>query len=402
MKFSFDFLPVCLYFTIFYVYPRFQNQSLLKNQINASFPITFYHKVYVDYRTSPPRLRIFSLNPCIKASNYLLVHVYYNGTITKLKLNGYSFGFYEGNCPPVYGPARNCFYVPHHFYGVLPENGVVQKVSIQLGHREAFLSEIVEIGKSYEKGLTVCLQIVYYYSQWQNVILYIEAWRAQGATRFIVYFHSATQDTKKVLDYYEKLGLIELRPWPNVGALSSYIAPYHPKIDDSVFIIASHIALQVCSLEIRTELGIVADFDEVMVPGDGSVLEYAELVMAGKNIGALLFENTHVGLEPNIYTNDFSGMKTLTFINIFAPPKYIFNTSLIDICETHSPGKFLHNSTTTLFSNGTVLHFRFNIKEIKANVVEKPYRFFPNSTEGHIWNMHDTVRTVWNFLFFHV
>ncbi|CAA18365.1 Glycosyltransferase family 92 protein [Caenorhabditis elegans] len=386
-------IPIFLYLLVFH--PVITFLSSRGQPINSSFPITFYHKAYIDYRTNPPRLRLFSLNPCVKPNTYLLIDVYNRGSPipNEVKLLGDPFGFFNENCPPVYGPATHCFYVPHTFYGVLPDNGIIEKATIRWEDREIEFA-IEEIGKKYERGLTVCLQIVYYYSQWQNVILYIEAWRAQGATRFIVFYHSSTEDTKKVLDYYEKLGLIELRPWPNIGELSSNISPMYPKVDESVFIIATHMALQICSLEIKTSLGIVADFDEVMVPDKGTVLDHAMKEMTGKDIGALLFENTHVALTPNIYTNNYSGVRSLTFTDIFAPPKYIFNTSLIDICETHSPGKFLHKSTYTKMANGTVLHFRFNVKQIRAKIVRKSYRFFPNDTAGHIRNMHDTMNKI--------
>ena len=75
---------------------------------------------------------------------------------------------------------------------------------IELGLRKVDLV-IREIHKPVQHGLTMCLQPVYYYSQWQNIVLYIEAWRAQGATRFIVFYHSSTKDTRKVLDYYQDL-----------------------------------------------------------------------------------------------------------------------------------------------------------------------------------------------------
>lgn len=78
------------------------------------------------------------------------------------------------------------------------------QVTVHLGSRKVTLA-VKEINKRLESGLTMCLQPVYYYSQWQNIVLYVEAWRAQGASRFIVFYHSATKETRKVLEYYQNL-----------------------------------------------------------------------------------------------------------------------------------------------------------------------------------------------------
>ncbi|PIC22518.1 hypothetical protein B9Z55_016539 [Caenorhabditis nigoni] len=134
---------------------------------------------------------------------------------------------------------------------------------------------VQKVYKKLTEGLTVCLLPVHYFSQWQNIVLFIEAWIAQGATRFIVYFHSATKETWKVLEYYRDLGMIEMKSWPRFPSLPADIAVKYPKIDDGVFINAYFLAMNICVLDIETTMGTVADFDEVMVPTNGRLLDYA-------------------------------------------------------------------------------------------------------------------------------
>ncbi|PIC22517.1 hypothetical protein B9Z55_016539 [Caenorhabditis nigoni] len=147
-------------------------------------------------------------------------------------------------------------------------------VTIHLGSRKVELN-VQKVYKKLTEGLTVCLLPVHYFSQWQNIVLFIEAWIAQGATRFIVYFHSATKETWKVLEYYRDLGMIEMKSWPRFPSLPADIAVKYPKIDDGVFINAYFLAMNICVLDIETTMGTVADFDEVMVPTNGRLLDYA-------------------------------------------------------------------------------------------------------------------------------
>ena len=116
-------------------------------------------------------------------------------------------------------------------------------------------------------------------------------------------------------------GIIEIRPWPNFGSLPSQNADKYPKIDNSVYIFSYFLALNLCILDIKTTIGSVADFDEVMVPRNGTMLEYASKEMTGTNVGALLFKNSYVSLEPSIYDNEFTGVSKPVFLDGTAAPK---------------------------------------------------------------------------------
>lgn len=146
----------------------------------------------------------------------MLVEVFYQGIASRTSLKLYGAPL-EGKCPSTYGPAKPCFYVAHSFSEELLVAGGVEKVgssgtrcqdsfqvTVHLGSRKVSLA-VKEINKRLESGLTMCVQPVYYYSQWQNIVLYVEAWRAQGASRIIVFYHSATRETRQVLEYYQNL-----------------------------------------------------------------------------------------------------------------------------------------------------------------------------------------------------
>ena len=116
-------------------------------------------------------------------------------------------------------------------------------------------------------------------------------------------------------------GVIELRPWPSFGSLPNDIADKYPSIDNSAYIFAQFLALNLCILEIQTTIGAAIDFDEIAVPLNGTTLDYATKEMTGTNVGALEFENNYVSMNPPIYTSDFSGVSSPTFYSKVGPQK---------------------------------------------------------------------------------
>ncbi|KAF1753651.1 hypothetical protein GCK72_020208 [Caenorhabditis remanei] len=333
-----------------------------ERNVDDLFPIKFYHIAFVDYRTNTPRLRIFSISGCLGNSKYLNVDIYQKGVRTPTRMKVYGRPL-EGHCPSAYWLATPCFFSAHTFEANLSVTGGLTKVVIELGLRQVELS-VQEIHNPVQIGITMCVQPVYYYTQWQNIVLYIEAWRAQGATRFIVFYHSSTKDTRKVLDYYEDLGIIELRPWPSFGNLPNDIAEKYPNIDNSAYIFAYFLALNICILEVKTTIGAVIDFDEIAVPRNGTTLDYATKEMTGTNVGALIFENNYVSMNPSIYTSDFSGVSSPTFYSKIGPQKFIFNASVIELCQVHHVESFIDKSKISKRSGGALLHLRFNVQTI--------------------------------------
>ncbi|PIC22532.1 hypothetical protein B9Z55_016549 [Caenorhabditis nigoni] len=366
--------------------------------INASFPITFYQSAYVDHRFDPPRLRIFTLNKCVKNSQFLLADLHLNGNSSEsVRKNIYGKPL-DGRCPSIYIPASSCLYVPYTFSISLKPNEDPKNVTIHLGSRKVELN-VEKIYKKTTKGITVCLQPVYYYSQWQNIVLYIEAWRAQGATRFIVYYHSGTKETWKTLEYYRDLGLIEIKSWPSFPSLPVDIADKYPRIDDSVFILSYFMAMNICILDIKTTIGTVADFDEVLVPTNGRLLDYATKEMTDTKVGAISFENYYLSLTPTIYTSNFSGVASPKFQTYGKQTKYIFNASVLAIAQVHWPHSFVDSFfswTRTKKANGALLHFRYEPGVGNLANTEKPFRFFPDDPSVHIKNMENTAHKIFN------
>uniref|UniRef100_A0A8R1HZY4 Glycosyltransferase family 92 protein n=1 Tax=Caenorhabditis japonica TaxID=281687 RepID=A0A8R1HZY4_CAEJA len=216
-----------------------------------------------------------------------------------------------------------------------------------------------------------------------------ETWRAQGANKFIVYFHSSTKEVRMLLEYYQNMGLIDVKPWPSFGT---------PAFDASTYRVGHTLAQNLCILEMRSELGAVADFDEVMVTESGILRDYVEGVMMRSNVdvdvvGALRFNHLLVKFEPKIATMDFSGVRFPVFLDRNGPPKVVFNSSTVDIIGTHSVRKFIGNQSI-IPASGSLLHYRHNSYTENAARVEKDLTFFPSTPLFHLRRIQKSIRTV--------
>ncbi|KAK6042615.1 hypothetical protein COOONC_19880 [Cooperia oncophora] len=68
--------------------------------------------------------------------------------------------------------------------------------------------------------LVVCMAPMYIYTDWETLLVGIETWLALGATKIIVPVQSASTSSYKILQEYEKKGLVIIRTWPKWPVLS--------------------------------------------------------------------------------------------------------------------------------------------------------------------------------------
>ncbi|CCG58539.1 Protein CBG26681 [Caenorhabditis briggsae] len=118
----------CVNYELPQVPPHLRILDEKSEPINSSFPVTFYKDAYVDFRTSPPRLRIFTLAGCLLENQYLEVDVFSKGVRSPkvLKIFGDA---HKANCRDSSGiSATPCFYVANTFVANLTSSGELEKV----------------------------------------------------------------------------------------------------------------------------------------------------------------------------------------------------------------------------------------------------------------------------------
>ncbi|CAI4221829.1 unnamed protein product [Auanema sp. JU1783] len=115
----------------------------------------------------------------------------------------------------------------------------------------------------YPHRVGVCLQPIFFYSDWPLIIQFFESWLAQGATKFYFYLHSYTKQTKLVLDFYkQKLGdNLEFVDWSDLPVHNRNRGDYNEDPNSRVFRHAATAFMHDCMLRARSHVKYVANFD---------------------------------------------------------------------------------------------------------------------------------------------
>ncbi|CAJ0939537.1 unnamed protein product, partial [Mesorhabditis belari] len=66
----------------------------------------------------------------------------------------------------------------------------------------------------YTNDISVCVGPMHWFNDWPRLIVFAEYLKSQGIKKFLLHVQSVSKTAKKVLDYYEKEGFLEVRGWP--------------------------------------------------------------------------------------------------------------------------------------------------------------------------------------------
>ncbi|CAJ0937722.1 unnamed protein product, partial [Mesorhabditis belari] len=91
----------------------------------------------------------------------------------------------------------------------------VVKITVNRGEKSVRL-KVNFVPKTYEKGITSCLEPLHWFTEWPRLIVFMELYQFLGYTKFLFTWTTMTKTVKKVLDYYVEKGIAELRPYPLV------------------------------------------------------------------------------------------------------------------------------------------------------------------------------------------
>ncbi|CAI2349908.1 unnamed protein product [Caenorhabditis sp. 36 PRJEB53466] len=116
---------------------------------------------------------------------------------------------------------------------------------------------------TYEHTLGVCLQPIFFFTDWTIVVQFFESWLAQGATKFYFYLHSYTWQTKQILDFYkDSLGDdLELIDWSDLPVHSRDRGIYEKDPNSRVFRHGATAFMHDCMLRARSSVKFVANTD---------------------------------------------------------------------------------------------------------------------------------------------
>lgn len=235
--------------------------------------------------------------------------------------------------------------------------------------------------------------IQYNYSQGLRIVEFFEIYKLLGVPKFYVYYLSSTSEVKKIIDFYEAEGLIEVFDWELNG--------YHFENNFRYGGIFS--ALNECVYRARVvdsfQYAAIIDFDEVLMPfKNNSLVNFIESL--GKH-SEYIFSNTffHKYMKdddsstPDDAVNRFLYTqsrieRTQVYIKT-SRTKYVVNTEEAIEIGNHHTWRTVSSDTFYVPEDlGLLFHYRDNLvrnEEIETKNVDFSARRFGSK----LWNRVD-------------
>ncbi|KHN83962.1 UPF0392 protein F13G3.3, partial [Toxocara canis] len=175
--------------------------------------------------------------------------------------------------------AKSCEWSPFVLTALLPE--APKNIRIFRGENSINL-RYEWIRQRGDLKLAVCIQPLYWFADWLEIIEFVEAWVSQGADHFFFYYHTISERTLHILKHYESEGLVTLIPW------KCFPASDEADPNKSVYRLAHILANNDCLLRAMIARFVAfVDVDEfVIANGFADWLEIIEFVEAWVSQGA--------------------------------------------------------------------------------------------------------------------
>uniref|UniRef100_A0A0K0F3Q8 Glycosyltransferase family 92 protein n=1 Tax=Strongyloides venezuelensis TaxID=75913 RepID=A0A0K0F3Q8_STRVS len=228
----------------------------------------------------------------------------------------------------------------------------------------------------YKHKLGVCIQPVFLFSDYIELIVFLEHWIAQGATKFYFYKTSFTKNIQNVLSHYRKYVKnieIETVEWS--------MLPGNNKNDSDpnlfIFRLEPFLAIMDCMYRARYVVKYVAqiDLDEMIVVSKkySNLLEFLEKKLKEDNsISSLSFKSQFIKYKKNWQSLDDLKKYKFNFLANVKLSKKLFRpiyTKLVYLPETNF-NFYIHYALKTETGILTSkLYNSYNVKEYEGTVL---------------------------------
>ncbi|GMS95154.1 hypothetical protein PENTCL1PPCAC_17329, partial [Pristionchus entomophagus] len=242
----------------------------------------FIYRAYFDNRSLKGTIRVLVISKCFSPEDTFLMR-YWRRVLPLSVLP------VERSCP--WSWARSCEWNAHHLqspkiHGIIPSRVTIifnddREVEVQVERRKPVAKD----------RLQVCVPPLYWYHDWPRMILFFELWKNHSPT-FIIYANSYSKNIAKVLENYEKKGLVEIVNWPLLEKSKDGADP-----NAGLYRLSHSLAHNDCALRMEAEYGVLLDIDEyIHITRNTTLLEYSEQEFnQDKAVGSLIFP--HNGLK---------------------------------------------------------------------------------------------------------
>uniref|UniRef100_A0A8C2E982 Glycosyltransferase family 92 protein n=1 Tax=Cyprinus carpio TaxID=7962 RepID=A0A8C2E982_CYPCA len=179
---------------------------------------------------------------------------------------------------------------------------------------------------TFQYNFTICISAMFDYKSVLNLVQSMEMFRLLGAQRVVIYKTNCDSNTQKVLDYYEKIGFVEIIPW----TIKKHINVSHGweinKSPGQLHYFGQIPALNDCVYRYMYQSRYVAlhDMDELILPI--KVKTWTELLL---QLEDMYRPAAHLNYEQDKWKN-IQGVNILNYINrVPNPPNYFSNFKIV-------------------------------------------------------------------------
>ncbi|XP_031429802.1 uncharacterized protein LOC116221867 isoform X2 [Clupea harengus] len=169
------------------------------------------------------------------------------------------FGFDYGTADILCSVPENCSMPSHIAIYTGPLRG--QKPVLPIRNQQ-------ERQESFPYQFTVCISVMYDYTNVMQLVQTLEMFRLLGAQHVAIYKSSCNAATQRVLDYYVQAGFVEIIPWPITEYINMSRGWQHSVSPGDLHYFGQIAALNDCVYRFmyQTQYVVLSDLDEIIVP----------------------------------------------------------------------------------------------------------------------------------------
>lgn len=244
--------------------------------------------------------------------------------------------------------------------------------------------------------IALCIgPLQYNYSQGLRIVEYFELYKLLGITKFYVYYLTSTPEVKRIIDYYENEGLIEIFDWQLTGY----------NFENNLRYGGIFSSLNECVYRARVvdsfKYAAIIDFDEILMPFKNNSLSL--FIKSLGNHSEYIFSNTffHKFMKddesstPDNAVNRFLYTqsrieRTQVYIKT-SRTKYVVDTEeAIEIGNHHTWRTYTSNTFYVPENLGLLFHYRDGLVR-NEEIEEKNVDFSARRFGSKLWKLVDFV-----------
>ncbi|CEF70697.1 Sulfotransferase family and Domain of unknown function DUF23 domain-containing protein [Strongyloides ratti] len=224
-----------------------------------------------------------------------------------------------------------------------------------------------------KNNMTICVPPLYWYNNFLQIFIFTEVWKFLGASNFIYYYYTVSEDVMNLLKYYESTGIVTLIPYKTLPS-SKLVDP-----NKSIYRYGHIAAINDCILRGKSKYLSIVDVDEFLhlndsyFPSEKNLYEHIDKIFEEKifTVGFMFY---HRGME--IYSqdikDDFKFLKDIYLNSFKGPPKYIIRPERVETVDSHYPFNHMHYALGDMnIRQGYLLHSRSSWTNYTNSIIAK-------------------------------